>query len=143
MDNYSFLNSSDPIVIEDLYKQFRNNPQAIDPSWRRFFEGFDFAAKDYKPEHKHQVVTSNEFKVVSLIDDYRKRGHLFTLTNPVRKRRSYAPTLDIENFGLTSKDLDTVFEAGNEIGIGPARLSKIVETLQETYCRTFGAEFMF
>ena len=141
--NYSFLNSSDPTVIEGLYKQFRENPDQLDPSWKQFFEGFDFAAKNYKQAVKKQTVTSAEFKVLNLIDDYRKRGHLFTETNPVRKRRNYKPSLAIENYGLTDKDLDTVFEAGIEIGIGPAPLKKIVETLQLTYCRSFGAEFMY
>lgn len=143
MDNYSFLNSSDPAVIESLYKQFQEDPDQLDASWKQFFEGFDFAAKNYKQVAKQQSVTSDEFKVLNLIDDYRKRGHLFTETNPVRKRRNYTPSLAIENYGLTTKDLDTVFEAGNEIGIGPAPLKKIIETLQLTYCRSFGAEFMY
>ena len=47
----------------------------------------------------------SEFKVINLINGYRQRGHLFTKTNPVRTRRKYTPTLDIENFGLTKDDL--------------------------------------
>jgi 2-oxoglutarate dehydrogenase E1 component len=50
------------------------------------------------PEH-----IKKEFKVVNLIEAYRTRGHLFTKTNPVRERRHYTPTLDIENFGLSKK----------------------------------------
>ncbi len=143
MDTYSFLNSSDPRVIEDLYQEFKNNPETVDPAWRRFFEGFDFAAKSYKPTAEPEQVTPSEFKVLNLIDDYRKRGHLFTRTNPVRKRRTYSPTLDIENFGLTEKDLDSVFQAGSEVGLGAASLRTIISTLEDTYCRSFGAEFMF
>jgi 2-oxoglutarate dehydrogenase E1 component len=47
---------------------------------------------------------------------------LFTKTNPVRDRRKYQPNLQIENFGLSSKDLTTVFNAGDVIGIGPQSL---------------------
>lgn len=143
MDHYNYLNSNEPAVIEALYSQFKSNPQSVDESWRRFFEGFDFASKNYPILSTAKTVTSNEFKVMNLIDDYRKRGHLFTATNPVRKRRSYFPTLELSNFGLSEKDLDTVFEAGNEIGLGAAPLRKIIEALNQTYCRSFGAEFMF
>lgn len=143
MDNYVFLNSNDPAAIEELYKRFKANPEEVDAGWRSFFEGFDFAATNYAPSPKTNIKTSNEFKVMNLIDDYRKRGHLFTETNPVRKRRSYSPTLDIENFGLSKQDLDVLFEAGNEIGLGIAPLRKIIEALKETYCKSFGAEFMY
>ena len=128
MDTYNFLNSNDPAAIEDLYQRFKNNPEELDAGWRSFFEGFDFAARNYTPQPKTNPKTTNEFKVLGLIDDYRKRGHLFTETNPVRKRRKYFPTLDIENYGLTEKDLDTVFEAGSEIGLGPTSLRNIIDT---------------
>ena len=54
-----------------------------------------------------------EFKVINLIDAYRKSGHLFTKTNPVRERRKYTPTLDYKNFGLEELDLDIEFRLGN------------------------------
>ncbi|HRD37961.1 MAG TPA: 2-oxoglutarate dehydrogenase E1 component, partial [Bacteroidia bacterium] len=58
-------------------------------------------------------------------------------------RRTYEPTLALENFGLSDKDLETVFQAGNEIGIGPAKLKDIVAHLNQTYCQSIGAEYMF
>jgi hypothetical protein len=48
---------------------------------------------------------------------------LFTKTNPVRDRR-FSPTLDIENFGLSSADL-IVFDAAKVIGIAPCSLQKL------------------
>jgi 2-oxoglutarate dehydrogenase E1 component len=88
-------------------------------------------------------IEPKEFRVINLIQGYRSRGHLFTRTNPVRIRRKYSPTLALENFGLSEADLDTVFQAGTEIGIGPAPLRRIVEHLKDTYCRAIGAEFMY
>eukprot|EP01093_Parvamoeba_rugata_P011017 TRINITY_DN3001_c0_g3_i2.p1 TRINITY_DN3001_c0_g3~~TRINITY_DN3001_c0_g3_i2.p1 ORF type:complete len:666 (-),score=164.92 TRINITY_DN3001_c0_g3_i2:666-2663(-) len=84
-----------------------------------------------------------EFQVIRLIDGYRSRGHLFTKTNPVRERRHYEPTLEIENFGLTSSDLETVFNAGDIIGIGPNSLKEIVRHLRSIYCDAIGVEYMF
>ncbi|MBU1369736.1 MAG: 2-oxoglutarate dehydrogenase E1 component [Bacteroidetes bacterium] len=144
MDNYAFLNANDPAVIDALYQQFKEDPSQLDPELKRFFEGFDFASKSYKKQPSDaQPVTSKEFKVLGLIDDYRKRGHLFTATNPVRKRRTYKPSLEIENFGLTKADLDTIFQAGNEVGIGAASLRDIIEMLEQTYCKSVGVEYVY
>ena len=84
-----------------------------------------------------------EFQVVRLIDGYRTRGHLFTRTNPVRERRQYEPTLEIENFGLSQNDLDTVFNAGEVLGIGPKTLRDIIWHLKRMYCSSIGIEYMY
>ncbi len=143
MDNYSFLNNSDPAAIEEIYRAFKNKPESVDESWRKFFEGFDFAVTSYTQKTGVDVITPKEFKVLNLIDDYRKRGHLFTLTNPVRKRRSYKPTLELENYGLSEADLDVFFEAGSEVGIGKSKLRDIIGMLDQTYCRSLGVEYMY
>jgi len=143
MDNYSYLNNTDPEVIEELYRKFQSDPSQVEPGWRSFFEGFDFAQKHYPTKAPSSLNTSTEFKVLNLIDDYRKRGHLFTTTNPVRKRRTYKPGLELENYGLKSSDLDTLFEAGNEIGLGKTSLRSIVQMLEETYRRSLGVEYMY
>ena len=142
MDSLNYLNSTDPSVIEEFYERYLVDPQSVEPGWRLFFEGFEFAQKSYLKKTV-DVGSSAEFKVINLINGYRRRGHLFTLTNPVRTRRQYRPTLDIENFGLSTKDLDIAFNAGEEIGIGKAPLRKIVEHLQRTYCQSVGAEFAY
>jgi 2-oxoglutarate dehydrogenase E1 component len=68
---------------------------------------------------------------------------LFTRTNPVRTRRKYSPTLDIENFGLTQEDLNKTFQAGKEIGLGNAKLAEIIAHLQTTYCQSVGVEYQY
>ncbi|MBP9083607.1 MAG: 2-oxoglutarate dehydrogenase E1 component, partial [Bacteroidia bacterium] len=144
MDPYSYLGNADPSAIEALYNQYLTDPSSLDSGWRDFFKGFDFARSNY--ETTSGAVPENvlkEFSVISLINGYRTRGHLFTKTNPVRERRKYYPTNDLENFGLSAADLDKVFVAGNEIGIGPAKLSAIVAHLEQTYCESVGAEYKY
>lgn len=141
MDNYSFLSNADGKVIDEYYQQYLKNPEMVGDGWRKFFEGFEFARKNYDIEIPKGV--DKEFKVVSLINGYRSRGHLFTKTNPVRIRRTYTPTLDIENFGLSQSDLETVFQAGTTIGIGFAKLKDIIIHLKQTYCQSIGAEYMY
>ena len=141
MDENSFLSNMNPEAIEHLYNDFLSNPQSVDKSWRQFFQGFNFARKRYGEDSGE--LYDAEVKVLNLIDAYRKRGHLFTKTNPVRTRRKYSPTLDIENFGLTSADLNTVFQAGKQLGIGPSKLSDIISFLQATYSKSIGCEYMY
>lgn len=143
MDKYSYLSNADGSAIEHLYDQYLNDPQSVDAGWQQFFDGFEFARKNYEdsgsiPENMH-----TEFKVINLIDGYRSRGHLFTKTNPVRERRKYSPTLDIENFGLTDANLSDVFQAGEQLGIGPATLKTIIDHLEETYCQSIGIEYTY
>ncbi len=143
MDTRSFINSSDPDAIDKLYQDFLNDPSSVSADWRNFFEGFEFARQDYKPKPVTGKEYPSEFKVLQLINAYRQRGHLFTLTNPVRTRRKYTPTLDYQNFGFTESDLQTVYQAGNAIGIGPARLTDIIAHLEQTYCGSIGVEYIY
>ncbi len=168
MDRFSFLNAAHSQLIEDLYQQYLKYPDSLEPSWKSFFQGFDFALENYGDEDNVQFVqattttapvvqqisqaTNNgevpehiikEFKVVNLIEAYRTRGHLFTKTNPVRHRRHYTPTLDIENFGLSTADLDTKFNCALETGMkGPATLRDIITHLDKIYCDSIGVEYM-
>jgi 2-oxoglutarate dehydrogenase E1 component len=151
MDRFSYLGNADVAQIDDLYKQFRNDPASVTESWRKFFDGFDFARTNFS---EHDSVSADatgkvpenvqkEFNVINLINGYRSRGHLFTKTNPVRERRQYTPTLDLVNFGLSEADLDTTFHSGALIGIGPSTLRNIIAHLSQTYCASIGAEYKY
>ena len=143
MEFDSFLGNIDFDSAEELYRRFRKDPSSVGRSWHNFFKGFDLAIKNNKDSEISREFLKKEFNVLRLIDDYRKRGHLFTRTNPVRSRRKYTPTLALDNYGLSEKDYDIVFHAGEEIGIGSAPLRTIEEHLKQTYCRSIGAEFMY
>jgi 2-oxoglutarate dehydrogenase E1 component len=147
MDNYSFLNAAHTAHFAALYDQYLQQPDSVEPSWRAFFQGFDFGVESNgsldTPEVEVPEHLQKEFRVVKLIDGYRSRGHLFTKTNPVRERRKYSPTLDLENFGLSKADLPTVFNAGEIMGIGPSNLTTIIQHLQRIYCDSIGIEYMY
>jgi 2-oxoglutarate dehydrogenase E1 component len=151
MDKYSFLNAAHTAYFADLYDQYLINPDSVEPSWRAFFQGYDFGSESYgvdgdtaeavptqMPEH-----VQKEFQVVKLIDGYRNRGHLFTKTNPVRDRRKYEPSLELAHFGLSDTDLDDVFNAGEILGIGKQSLREIIRHLETIYCDSIGVEYMY
>jgi 2-oxoglutarate dehydrogenase E1 component len=143
MDKFSFLGNADTSAIEDLFQQYLKDNNSVESDWKQFFAGFEFARSNYEESGQIPQSVKKEFNVINLINGYRSRGHLFTQTNPVRERRKYSPTLDIENFDLTTADLETVFHAGAEIGIGPAKLKDIIAHLNQTYCQSIGAEYMY
>ncbi len=146
MSSEQYLGNADIQTIDALYNQYKQDPESLDISWRRFFEGFEFQNESYPvlPDGSRlNAVTSKEFKVINLINAYRTRGHLFTKTNPVRERRKYSPTLSIENFGLTAADLEETFHAGTDIGLGDAKLKDIIAHLENSYCQSIGSEFMY
>ncbi|KMQ71880.1 2-oxoglutarate dehydrogenase E1 component [Chryseobacterium koreense] len=166
MDKFSFLNAAHSQLIEDLYQQYQKFPDSLEPSWKAFFQGFDFALENYgddRPESQAVSAPQNltqfanqqaasgqisndiqkEFHVLNLIEGYRQRGHLFTKTNPVRERRHYEPTLAIENFGLSKEDLQKKFNSATEIGMsGAATLAEIITRLENIYCASIGTEYM-
>ena len=157
MDRFSFLNTAHIELIDSMYQQYLQSPDSIEPSWKSFFQGFDFALENYgeSVQEVPQVVQTavntgavpedilTEFKVINLIEAYRTRGHLFTKTNPVRKRREYSPTLDIENFGLTRADLGKKFDCATQVGMAaPATLEEIIKRLEQIYCDSIGVEYI-
>ncbi len=159
MDRFSFLNAAHTEFFADLYEQYLQNPDSVEPSWRAFFQGFDFGMTTYNEENAIQELANyavnvpqngqvsdklqKEFNVLKLIDGYRTRGHLFTETNPVRGRRTFTPNLDLENFGLSTSDLQTVFDAAKVLGHKPETLQQILNHLKNVYCQHIGIEYIY
>lgn len=143
MDKVTYVGNADVNAIDHLYKMYQQDPESVDGGWKKFFEGFEFAQMNFDEDGTIPENFQKEFKVINLINSYRNRGHLFTKTNPVRERRQYAPTLEITNFGLEPADLTSVFQAGEEIGIGAATLQEIIDHLELTYCQSIGIEFVY
>ncbi|MDC3050331.1 2-oxoglutarate dehydrogenase E1 component [Flavobacteriales bacterium] len=143
MNKFSFLGAVHTNMVEIMYEQYIKNPESVNEEWRNFFTGFDFAKEVYSEEDEVPKTFKKEFQVINLIDAYRKSGHLFTKTNPVRERRKYSPTLDVENFGLEEYDMETIFQAGSQVGIGPSSLKEIITHLKQVYCQSIGVEYMY
>ncbi|UJP66500.1 2-oxoglutarate dehydrogenase E1 component [Mongoliitalea daihaiensis] len=171
MDKFSYISNAHVAYIDELYADYKNNPEAIDPSWKTFFDGFDFAISKFGEDEEGGAIKISssttsaapaangalatkgtimdmeqlpkEIKVRALIHAYRSRAHLRSKTNPVRERRDRKALLDLEDFGLGSQDLNTEFQAGKEIGIGTAKLSKIVEALKTIYEGSVGFEYLY
>ena len=154
MKDFSFVTSSHPAYIENLYSDFVKNPESVDPDLRKFFEGFDFAvssangkvngaavAASHVPSPVEGAQLDKEFAVYRLIQAYRNKGHLVAKTNPIRERKDRKANLDLKYFGLDDNDLQKEFFAGEFVGLGKACLESIVSHLQKCYTKAIGIEF--
>ena len=147
MDKYSYISNADVGYLDQLYQNYKKDANSVDPTWQKFFEGYDFSQQRYG-ENGHPAVAGDtasikETQVRNLIFQYRSFGHLKSNTNPVRPRRNHNVNFDHKSVGLTDVDLDTEFDVGAEIGMGRATLRKIIEKLQVVYIGPIGFEYNF
>src|SRR5215467_8587347 len=159
MKDFSYITSASPAFIENMYQDYVKDPGNVDPEFRKFFEGFDFAIANIKPSNGNGAAVSakkesvvgptetidwmREVQVYRMILGYRNKGHLIAKTNPIRDRKDRGANLELSFFGFTDDDLDKTFYAGNLIGLGKASLRDIIQYLTKCYASHVGIEFKY
>lgn len=161
MKDFQYITSQHPAFIESLYKEYLKDPDVVDPEFKKFFEGFDFAWSQLqstalngtaeKPATGLPASTTDNFAerwkkelgVYRMILGYRNKGHLIAKTNPIRERKDRGANLNLSFFGFTEADLDEVFHAGSLIGLGPTTLRNIRAFLEKCYAGHVGIEFKY
>ena len=158
MKDFSYITSSHPQFIENLYQDFVKNPDSVDPDLKKFFEGFDFAIGSRKgpanggvssaapgttAELHSDIDWMREIKAYRMILGYRNKGHLIAKTNPIRERKDRGANIGLDFYGFTEADLDKTFQAGNLIGLGTTTLRAIQQHLEKCYAAHVGIEFKY
>lgn len=151
MKDFSYVTGPTPAYIESLYEEFAKDSTQVDPEWKKFFEGFDFAINNNlvsaTPNGSQNPVGSaqldKELGVFELIRAYRKRGHLAATTNPIRARKDRHAQLELDRFGLTNADLEASFFAGKFIGVTDGKLKDIIAKLKTLYTGNVGLEYTY
>ncbi|MBZ5859187.1 2-oxoglutarate dehydrogenase E1 component [Flavihumibacter profundi] len=152
MKDFSYITNSSPAAIEALYQDFVKDPASVDPEYRKFFEGFDFAVGHVAPNGQAAATGAGlpadldikkEISAYRLILGYRNKGHLLARTNPIRPRKDRGANLDLEFFGFTEADLDKQFYAGTRLGLGTTSLRNILDHLEKSYANHVGIEFKY
>ena len=172
MQDIQYITSQHPAFIESMYQDFVKNPESVDPEFKKFFEGFDFAINSAvvngngkatvasaatisvadKPMNadmdpiapdSHQEGWMREIRAYRMILGYRNKGHLLAKTNPIRKRKDRGANIELGFYGFSEADLDTEFNAGNLIGLGKTTLRNIYQHLQNCYASHVGIEFKY
>ncbi|MBL7835871.1 MAG: 2-oxoglutarate dehydrogenase E1 component [Cyclobacteriaceae bacterium] len=146
MDKFSYISNADVGYLDQLYQNYKKDPNSVDGTWQKFFEGYDFSQQQGGNGHAggaSDSVSIKETQVRNLIFQYRSFGHLKSKTNPVRERRDHNVNLDYKSVGLTEADLDTEFDVAAEIGMQRSTLRKIIEKLDKLYLGPIGFEYNF
>ncbi|MBF7730797.1 2-oxoglutarate dehydrogenase E1 component [Pseudomonas sp. N040] len=168
MWNSAHLSGGNAAYVEELYELYLHDPNAVPEEWRNYFQKLPatgLATSDVSHSTiRDQFVllgkgprraapasagsVSNEqqrkqVEVLRLIQAYRMRGHQAAQLDPLGLWKRTPPSdLSINHYGLTDADLDGRFHTGElYIGKNEATLREIQQALQQTYCRTIGAEF--
>ncbi len=140
-------------ILESKYAEWCEDPKSVDGTWAAFFEGFELGSAQVQckeeagaaavgtPTSSSDADLAFFGKVVSLIYNYRTLGHTQADINPLDPAERN-PRLNIEQYGLTSEDLDKVvwnsfFRHGDRM-----KLRDMVTALEKTYSNKIGFEFM-
>ena len=67
MDRFSFLRWQYAEFIDEQYERYLKTPDEIEPSWRAFFQGFDFAKEIY---------TEDDFEGAGVPEEVIKEFHV-------------------------------------------------------------------
>jgi 2-oxoglutarate dehydrogenase E1 component len=155
-DDFLELAGSLPF-IDEIYEQYLQNPESVDPSWRRLF------SESARPTNGHAArvqtsipanalplaappLTAKDLavgRIYGLVNAYRVRGHLEAHLDPLdHLPRDQHPDLDYRSYGFSEADLDRVLPAGGLYGIEEAPLREILRRLRATYCGPIGVEMM-
>jgi len=151
MDQFSYIANAHPNYIDGLYQDFKKDKNLVEKQWQHFFEGFEFAAANFDEPAvasngsvaASSAISTDEFKVYALIEDYRKKAHLLSDTNPIRQRKDRKPHLSLSDFGLTQNDLNKSFAIGSAVGKPNATLKAIIDHLNVIYTGKIGIEYSY
>ena len=136
--------------VEDLYYEWRHDPNSVAPAWRSWFAGLDpvpgaapapgpFPPRRDGPSAGGPPTPGDGAflaRVEALTRAYREQGHRSARLDPLGLVAP-APPLALEAFGLGPADLARPVPAGE----GATRpLSELVARLEETYGRALGVE---
>ncbi len=166
----SYLFGSNAPFIEELYENYLENPGAVEPAWRDYFdklqnlpgagsytgpdvahapvvESFAQRAKDGSLHVSQRASECNEkqVKVLQMINAYRFLGNRWAQLDPLkRQERPVVAELDPAHYGFTEADLGATFSTGS-FGVGAEQVSlrEILEALRQSYCGTIGSEYMY
>jgi 2-oxoglutarate dehydrogenase E1 component len=162
----STLFGSNAPFIEEQYESYLADPGTVGPDWRAYFDSLRGGAQDvaHAPvvESFIQLAKNRRLAapmvdaqamhkltlVLRLISKFRTLGMFHADLDPLgRQEKPYITDLDIATYGFTEADLDAEFDVGSFKGVPGGghrmRLRDLMAALQETYCGTFGAEYMY
>jgi 2-oxoglutarate dehydrogenase E1 component len=149
--------------IEEQYENYLADPASVGADWRAYFDALRSGAADVahgpviesfirlgrSRKVAGAMVDASTMKkqvlVLQLIGKFRTLGMFQADLDPLKRAgKPYIADLDLATYGFTEADMDTEFDVGSfKAGGERMRLRELVAALRDTYCRSFGAEYMY
>ena len=146
MSKWSYFQGANAAYIDQIFEQYRKDPDSVEESWRSFFEGLELGSEMSgsavtipKPNPLHSADLNKESKVTEVINFFRSRGRFLAKLDPLGIKPPQE-TFELKSYGLSEADLAESFTAGSLIGLGKATLRDILARLEQTYANTFAVE---
>jgi len=133
------MNNANVEYMENLYQAYLQNPEGLDPQWRLFFEGVEFA-QNLSGGGAAGTFPEKELSAYNLIEHYRNYGHLKADLDPLKLMPPEPDSFDLARFRLTAADLDQTFSVSSLIGLGKTSLREVIGHLEKSYCGTLTAQ---
>ncbi|MBX6325178.1 MAG: 2-oxoglutarate dehydrogenase E1 component [Chthoniobacterales bacterium] len=143
--NTSIATRANLELIEENYRRWQENPQAVEPGWSAFFEGFELGNL---PEPDGAVAQAEageaalQTRVDGLVYAYCSLGHTIARVNPLAETRPKNPLLSLDQLGFTEADLDRRVSSKFFLDNQPMTLREMVAGLERIYADSIGTEFM-
>jgi 2-oxoglutarate dehydrogenase E1 component len=140
-NKFSYATATNVGYIEEQYERFKKDPAAVEESWRKFFEGYEFAVTHGAGDDAPGGGDQEAAKVEAYINAYRVLGHLSAHLNPLAPKPPLRADMSAENHGLKGVNKTRKFVAANLPTATPMTFDEINQMMQDTYCGKIGAEF--
>ncbi|MFT3785591.1 MAG: 2-oxoglutarate dehydrogenase E1 component [Tepidisphaeraceae bacterium] len=137
-----FASPANAAYLEELFDQYKQDPDSVPEQWRVFFAGFEMGlGRSDMPGIGH-LIDSNHAGVFDLVHSYRELGHHCSDLDPLKlMKRPEHPMLALSNFNLTEADLGKQVGSGGFRGETDGTLGGLLARLKQTYCGKIGVEF--
>ena len=156
----SFLDGDNAAYLEDLYEQYRQNPQSVDSSWQAIFNELPGALitgeviEDVRQRFialakapLSAIQTSNgpdltkQIKILDLIQAYRRFGHLQANIDPLGMMAKIAvPELDPAHYGLSLTDT-AKYQLNGFAGLTEGTVAECLKAAKALLCGSIGFEY--
>lgn len=156
----SYLASNNAWYIETLYENFLKDPKNVTKEWRDYFQNLvndtsisdvshssmceEFHGLTNEPHLAFSSLISPSIKqasVDSLIENYRRFGHLNANINPLGDNQSIDNLLKLSHYNLTESDFNKTFITHHLLDKPKATLKEIYTSLREIYCSSIGIQY--
>lgn len=157
-DQMMSLYGDNVVLLEEYYKQFKEDPQSLSKDWIDFFgelerssvsgngsNGNGFGGNGYvnyaSTEHRKDSSLS-DFGIINLLNAYRRQGHLAANLDPLGINKPNREFIDLKVKALKQSDLETEVDSGIA-NLGKAKLKDVIDWFEKTYCGSIGCEHYY